>query len=82
MDKEVKKVFTQRLMLSFRRARKLNSYLARAKLYPLERTVGSYKCKDKRCQVSNNITEADSLTCSNDQLKFKINLGLTVMTSA
>ena len=73
MDKEVKKVFTPRPMVSFRSARKLNSYLVRAKLYPLERTVVSYKCKSKRCQVCNNITEADSFTCSNDQTSFKIN---------
>ena len=45
MDKEVKKVFTPRPIVSFRSACKLNSYLVRAKLYPLERMVGSYKCK-------------------------------------
>ena len=73
MYKEVKKVFTPRPMVSFCSARKLNSYLVRAKLYPLERTVGSYKCKSKRCQVYSNITEADSLTFSNDQTNFKIN---------
>ena len=52
MDKEVKKVFTLRSMVSFHRhsARKLSSYLIRAKLYPLERTVSSCKCKSKRCQ--------------------------------
>ena len=33
MDKEVKKVFTPRPMVSFRSAHKLNSYLVRAKLY-------------------------------------------------
>ena len=60
-------------MVSFRSARKLNSYLIRSKLYPLERTVGSYKCKGKRCQVFDNIAEADSFTCSNTQLKSKIN---------
>ena len=27
----------------------------------------------KQCQVCNNITEADSFTCSNDQTNFKIN---------
>ena len=73
MDKEVKKVFIPPPMISFCSARKLNSYLAGAKLYPLERMVDSYKCNSKRCQVCNNITEADSLTCSNDQTKFKIN---------
>ena len=60
-------------MVLFCSARKLNSYLVRAKLYPLERTVGSYKCKSKQCQVCNNITEADSFTCSNDQTNVKIN---------
>ena len=45
MDKEVKKVFTPRPIVSFRSACKSNIYLVRAKLYPLERMVGSYKCK-------------------------------------
>ena len=35
--------------------------------------VGSYKCKGKRSQICNNITETDSFNCSNDQLNFKIN---------
>ena len=60
-------------MVSFYLTHKLNSYVVRAKLYLLERTVGSCKCKGKRCQVYNNITETDSFTCSNDQLNFKIN---------
>ena len=47
--------------------RKLNSYLVRAKIYPLERTVGSYKCKSKRCQVCYKVKEGDSFTCSYDQ---------------
>ena len=54
-------------MVSFRSARKLNSYLVRAELYPLGRTVGLHKCKSKRCQVCKIITEADSFTCSNDK---------------
>ena len=73
MDKEMKNVFTPPPMVSFHGARKLNSYLVRAKLCPLERMVGSYKCKSKRCQVCNNFTEEDSFTCSNDQTNFKIN---------
>ena len=58
-------------MASFCSACKLNSYLGSAKLYPLERLVGSYKCKSKQFQVCNNITEADSFTCSKDQTNFK-----------
>ena len=49
MDQEVKKVFTRNPVVSFRSARKLSSYLVRAKLYPLERKVSSFKCKGKRC---------------------------------
>ena len=45
MNDDVKKVITPRPMVLFRSACKLNSYVVRAKLYPLERTVGSYKSK-------------------------------------
>ena len=51
MDQEVKNVFTPKPMVSVRSARKLSSYLVRAQLYPLERKVGSFKCKGKRCQT-------------------------------
>ena len=37
-------------MISFRSTRKLSSYLVRSKLYPIERTVGSFKCNGKSCQ--------------------------------
>ena len=47
MDKEVKEVFTPWPMVSFLSACKLSSNFIRAKLYHLERTVGSYKCKGK-----------------------------------
>ena len=39
MNNEVKRVFTPKPMISFRSARKLSSYLVRAKLYPNERIV-------------------------------------------
>ena len=34
----------------------------RAKLYPLERTVGSRKCYGKRCEVCDNVTETSIFT--------------------
>ena len=55
MDKEVKRVFTPKPMISFGSARKLSSYLVRAKLNPTERTVGSYDCGGKRCEVCINV---------------------------
>ena len=43
-------------MILFRNARKLSSYLVRAKLYPTERTVGYYS--EKRCEVCISVNEA------------------------
>ena len=49
-DQEVERVFTPGPMTSFRRARNISSYLVRAKLYPLERRVNSFKCGGRRCR--------------------------------
>ena len=49
-------------MVSYCNARKLSSYLVRAKLYPLERKSGSYKCGSSRCQVCNNIEETETFS--------------------
>ena len=51
MNDEVKDTFTPRLMVSFRTSQKLINYSVRAKLYPLERILGSRKCSKKRCEV-------------------------------
>ena len=51
-------------MVSFKSSRKMSSYLVRAKLYPIERTVGSFRCESKRCEVCKSITETDTLTSS------------------
>ena len=73
MDQEVKRTFTPQPMVSYRSARKLSSYLVRAKLYPIERKVGLYKCKGKRYEVCKNVLENDTFTCSYDQTAYKIN---------
>ena len=44
MNEEVRKTFSPGPMVSFRSARKLCSYLVRAKLYALQGKVGSSKC--------------------------------------
>ena len=62
MNEDVKRVFTPGPMISFRSARKLSSYLARAKLYPSERTVGSVQYKRKWCQICHNLKETGSFT--------------------
>ena len=61
-DKEVKRVFTPKPLISFRSARKLSSYLVRAKLYSTQRTVGSYTCGAKRYEVCINVNETSTFT--------------------
>ena len=59
-------------MASFRSARKISSYLVRAKLYPLERRVGSFKCGGRRCQVCLNVTEAEVFSSTSTNQTYKI----------
>ena len=72
MDQRIKEVFSSQHMVSFCSACKLSSYLVRAKLYPLERRVSSYKCRCNRWQVYRSITETDMLISNNDQRSYKI----------
>ena len=57
---EVKSVFTPKPMVSFKSSRKIGNYLVRAKLYPIERTVDSFRCGSKRCEVCKYITKTDT----------------------
>ena len=59
MNEDVKREFTPAPMISFHSARKLSSYLVRAKLYPLQRTICSIQCKGKRCQTGHNVEETN-----------------------
>ena len=72
MEQEAQRVFISGPMITFRNARKLSSCLVRAKLYPLERTVGSCKCYGKRCEVCNNVTETSTFTSTITQNTYKI----------
>ena len=45
----------------------------RAKLYPIIRTVGCYKCGSKRCEVCKYVTETDTFTSTVTGETFKIN---------
>ena len=59
-------------MVSFRGASKLGSYLVRAKLYPLGRSVGSFKCNIKRCQVCLNVAETKTFSSPVTKKEYKI----------
>ena len=72
MNEEAKKAFTSGPMISFRGARKLSSYLVRAKLCPIERTVGSFKCNVKRCHTCLNVNETDTFTSTTTVETYKI----------
>ena len=74
IDQEAQRVFMPGPMTTFRSAMKLSSYLLSAKLYPLERTVGSCKIYGKRCEVSGNVTETPTFTSIVTQNTYKINL--------
>ena len=62
MDNEIKSVFTPKPIISYRSVRKLSSYLVRAKLYPTARTIGFYKCCEKRCEACINLNETSTFT--------------------
>ena len=73
---EVRKIFSQGPMVLFQSARKLSSYLVRAKLYSLQRKLGSSNGVKRRCEVCNNITDASifSSTVTGDTFKIKHSL--------
>ena len=72
-DQEVERVFTPGPMASFRSAPKISSYLVQAKLYPLERHVGSFKCGGRHCQVCLNVTQTETFTSTSTNQTYKIN---------
>ena len=73
MSRESKAVFSLGPMVSFRSARRISSNLVRAKLYPLERFVGSRQCKKRRCEVCTNVTETDTFSSTITRETFQIN---------
>ena len=73
MNEVVKNLFLPGPMVSFRGARKLSSYLVRAKLYPLHRKVGSKNCAKNRCEVCDYVTDTDTFTSTVTGESFKIN---------
>ena len=81
MNEEVRKTFSPGSMVSFWNARKLSSYLVWAKLYPLQRKIGSSKCGKRRCEVCNNITDISIFSSTVTGDAFKITIVWTVTIS-
>ena len=73
MDQEVKMSFTLQPMVFYWSEHKLNSHLARAKLYPTKRKVGLCKCNGKHCELCKNVLETDTVTFINNKTTCKKN---------
>ena len=69
----MKILFKPGRMVPFRSSRKLSSSLVTAKLYPLERVTGWFKCHGKRCAVCLNFNETSTFTSSVTHETYKIN---------
>ena len=69
-------------MISFCSARKMSSYLVRVKLYPKERTKGSFKCGSQRCDVCLNVNETSTFASTVIGETYIINHNWIVMTNA
>ena len=67
-------------MTSDRTAQKLSSYLIRAKLYLLERTVSFRKCSEGCENVQNSHTFQSSLTSEMFKIKHLMTNSLSMMT--
>ena len=74
MNDGLRKTFTPRLVVLFRRARKLSNNLLTVKLCPLQRSVESFKGKDKRCQVCMNVAKSNTFSCSIEKKEFVITM--------
>ena len=79
MNEEINKAFSHKLMISYRSFCKISSYLVRANLYPIKRTVGCYKCGSKRCEVCKYITETDTFSNTVTGKPLRYTTVLTVM---
>ena len=73
MNDEVKKVFSLKSTIYFRSARKLSSHFVRDKIYSIERTLGSFKCTKKCCEVYKSVNITGSFASLVTQNTYKIN---------
>ena len=60
-------------MVLFRSSCNISSNLVREKLNPIERTMGSFKCRSKHCKLCKHITETDTFTSSVTVETYKTN---------
>ena len=71
-----KKVFPNKPLVSFRRAKNLKDNLVRAKLAPLQQEdqlKGCYQCGKSRCQVCEHMSKGDKFVCHVTGKEYRIN---------
>ena len=73
MNDQVKRVLCRKLVISFRSTRNLSNYLVRAKICPIEKSIGSFKFDKKHCEVCKNVNKIEPFTSSATQKTNKIN---------
>ena len=81
MNEEVRKTFSPDPMVLFRSVWKFSSYLVQAKLYPLQRKVGSSKCGKRRCEVCNNVTDTSTFISTVTGVLLRLTIVRTVPVS-
>ena len=81
LNKQVKEILTPGPVVSSRGTKKLGSYLVGAKLYLLERSVRSFKCNGKWCQVYLNVTEKKHFQVPLLGKSIKLTTNLIAMTN-
>ena len=47
--------------------------ILRTKIYPIDRSVGSFKCGKKRCEVCKNVNKTENFTSLVTQKTYEIN---------
>ena len=86
VDNEHRRVFKDRIFVSFRRAKNFKDTLVRAKVYQLtdeQAEKGTFKCNGRRsCQICALIVEGETFQNSNDSRSFTISSGAYHCNSA
>ena len=73
MNEESKHFFTRGPVASLKSSGKISSYLVRAKLYPVQRSVGPFDYRKPCCHICIYVNQTDSFTSAVTGETHKIN---------
>ena len=69
---KVRGVISSAPIVFCRSARKINDYIVRSNVYPIERKVGSCRCRNPRCQVCTSIQVTGNFSSIVTKSRYKI----------